>query len=172
MGPAAESRKRRDETHDEPPPDLEIDQDMRFSRRDWRAHRIGWAALAAVVAIAAAGGFGRGALADEERSAGEMSVRYDRVARHEARSLLEVRVPPHAQTVWIDQSLEERWRIEHIVPEPDSVRVDGDRVIYDIDVGEQGGVVRFDMKPERNGRAQGHIGVDDASVPVEQWVLP
>lgn len=169
MGPAADSRARRD---DDNPSGLDIDQDMRFLRRDWRVHRIGWAAMVALVAVALAGGLGRGALADVTRSAGAMHVHYDRVARHEARTLLEVRVPPSARTVWIDQSLEERWRIEQMVPAPNAVRLQADRVVYEVNVGAQGGLVRFDLLPERMGRARGRIGVDDAAVDVDQWVLP
>jgi hypothetical protein len=168
MGPAAESRAR-----DENPSDLDIAQDLRFLRRDWRAHRVGWAAIACVVVLAVAGGLGRGVLASSERVRGDVTVRYDRVARHEARTLVEVVVPAHAREVWMEQALHERWRVEHVVPEPTRVGVDGDRVRYHFDVGARGGAVRFDLKPEKNGRARGRIGVDDKDgVPVEQWVLP
>ncbi len=45
-----------------PPRTLDVEEDMAFQRRNWRAERIGWAAMVAIVIAAVLGLFASGPL--------------------------------------------------------------------------------------------------------------
>lgn len=173
MGPAAESRRDSDD----------VEQDPGFLRRLWIGQRIGWAFMAVVLVIALFGGFGRGPLAGT--SAGDpetLAVHFDRLSRHESRSELLLDVPPlegrERVTVWVDARFLDDFRVERVTPEPESVLVDGGRVLHELAMGPSGGTVRFDGKPERSGVHHARVGIferghaDGATVDITQLVLP
>ena len=45
---------------------LQLDDDHKFERADWRAQRIGWSIMALLLALALAGAMGRGVLSDDQ----------------------------------------------------------------------------------------------------------
>ncbi|HKR79410.1 MAG TPA: hypothetical protein VJR69_06875 [Nitrospira sp.] len=67
---------------------IQIDEDLRFQARIWRIERIGWWGIAAILAAAIAGLFGRGPisrttapLADPAHPGGGMLLDYERFGR-------------------------------------------------------------------------------------------
>lgn len=74
---------------------LDLDDNMEFQRRSWRAQRTAWAILAAVLVAALLGAFGTGPLswtsASDARSFA--SVHYDRFQRLSAPATLKIDIP-------------------------------------------------------------------------------
>jgi hypothetical protein len=115
---------------------LQIDEDLRFQRRDWLAQRVGWCALGLILLAGFAGAFGSGPLSHLRTTNGRgLAVEYERFVRHGARTNVTVRVAPAA--ISSDQariSLSRDYLLSHdllsVVPEPRSVRSVGNDIEY------------------------------------------
>lgn len=104
---------------------LDLDDNMDFQRRSWRAQRTAWAILAAVLAAALLGAFGTGPLS--WTSAGDArtfaSVHYDRFQRWSAPATLKIDIPAgvsRADGVVVEAGGEllKGFKIEILRPEP------------------------------------------------------
>ena len=162
--------------------DLQIDQDLAFSRREWRVQHIGWLLMVVFIAAASLGVFGRGALSKANvRSAdGHLDVEYQRVARHQGPDLLRVEVRPDALRedtlrIWFDRAYMEDRVVESVSPVPERTVTDGDRIVYAFLVADRTRPTRIVLrtKPDalwaQPARA-GIIGGD--SLRYRQIVLP
>ena len=60
-----------------------VGEDLAFQQRVWRAQRVGWGVMFAIVLAALSGALGAGPLAEGEARSGDgaLSVRWDRIAR-------------------------------------------------------------------------------------------
>ena len=115
--------------------DLDIAQDLRFSRRSWVVQRIAWVIGSLLLIGAAAGLFGRGPLskAEAESDAGDLHVEYERFARHQGRTQLEITVDPADPQaaevrVWISRAAFDAGKLQNIMPEPDFVEAASERL--------------------------------------------
>ena len=161
---------------------LEVDQDLRFQRREWLAQRVGWGLMALVLVAALTGLFGRGPAAARHATAADRSMRvdYDRFVRKHAPSALEVTLAPAAvagggTAVWLDRRWADRVRVERITPAPERVTVEPDRLVYFFAARSPGEPVRvdFELSPERVGDAWGRVGVvGGAPAEFRQFVYP
>ncbi|HWP35669.1 MAG TPA: hypothetical protein VNM66_08735 [Thermodesulfobacteriota bacterium] len=158
---------------------LEVAQDLAVTRRLWTLQRIGWGAMALVVAAALLGLFGSGPLsraaAGDERS---LRVTYERFARREAATELTLRVAagaPERVRVWFDRSYLDRFAVEAIAPRPESEDQGPERVVYVFRVGaaEAPVAVTFGLRPRRAGLAHARVGVvAGPSLAFRQFVYP
>ena len=163
---------------------LEIDQDLPFQRRSWIAQRIGWVAMAAIVAAALAGLFGSGPLSDSRSEVpGLMSVQYQRFARYETDETLTVRLEPPATgadlvRVSLAQPFLDAVTMERIQPAPARVEAADGRLVYALAVAERGApmVVTFTYKPREIGSIRADVALESTSEPrrvtVHQLVYP
>ena len=124
--------------------DLQIDQDLAFSRREWRAQHIGWLLMVLFIIAASLGVFGRGPLskAHVRTPDGRLGVEYQRVAHHQGPDLLRVEVQPDAiredtVRIWFDRVYMEDRLVESVSPVPDRTVTDGDRIVYAFLVGDR-----------------------------------
>ena len=165
------------------PAGFEVDQDLAFQRRQWRAERVGWAVMALVILAALAGLLGPGPL--NEATAGEpgdpVSVEYQRFPRHAAPEMLvKVNLGPDATRdrevrLWVDRTYVDHFRIERIEPEPERVEAGADRLTYVFRVSEPGRptAVQFHMEPDGYGRQHARLGLDGGpEVAFTQFVYP
>lgn len=160
--------------------DLEIAQDLRFQRRDWIAQRVGWVVMALILLAALAGLIGRGgplARTQARSPDGGLRVEYDRFAHYEAPTRLRLSVAGAAARgeqvrLWIERAYLTRARVQQVMPEPDAVRLAGDRVIYLFDAGA-GGDVSFELRPNSFGVLAGRAGLEGGGeVAFRQFVYP
>jgi hypothetical protein len=114
-----------DETSPAAPPTLQVGEDMAFQRRDWVAERIGWAAMALVVAAALLGAFGVGPLSWTTKidASGVMQVEYDWIQRQTAPATIKLEVDLAAAAgggieLEVDQGFLEAFSIHSMRPEP------------------------------------------------------
>ena len=162
--------------------DIEVDQDLDFQRRDWRAQRIGRIVMLAIVVAALGGAFGDGPLssASAHSSNGHLQVDYERIARHSASLPLRVHVGPHAPgdsvvDLWIDEDYMHGLVVRDISPAPVQTRAGDRRLIYRFHLADpsRAADVVFQVDAQKLWSRRGAIGlVNGDSVPLRQFVLP
>lgn len=160
--------------------DLEIDQNLGYARKAWRVQRAGWAGMALMVVGGLAGLFGNGPLAAAHVQARGVELEYDRLARYDASTSLEVQMAPVALVgdtarIWLDRRYMAEVEIEEIMPEPDRMATVGDTVWLEFLAGRATGPVRLkiDIRPRRAGLRTGHLGTaGGAAVEFRQFIYP
>jgi len=163
--------------------DLEIEQDLRFQRREWRVQRIGWLLMALLICAALLGVFGGGGLltgASDSAAGGAAKISYQRFARLSAPASLKVRFPESAVQngmlqVAVERDYIEGVQIEHITPEPESVEVTADAIVYTFAVGDPSGAgqVAFHYTTESIGLVSGWVELADTErLTLRQFVYP
>jgi hypothetical protein len=148
--------------------DLEIDQDLRFQKRQWKVQRIAWVVGLLVLAAAVAGLFGSGPLSDGTagEEGGPLWAEYQRFERNQGQSDLKVFLGPGAASggegrVWLGRDYLESIQIESVTPHPLRVEAGPDRYTYVFPVThpQQGTAVVFRFRPAALGRQQGRLGL-------------
>ena len=137
--------------------DLEIDQDMQTLERTWKMQRIGWAIMLLIVLLALFGGFGRGLLASATvgDDNGPLRMEYDRMTRHSSPTSLRIHLaggaaPNGEARIRIGRDYLQGVKVDHITPEPESVEVDKDSVVYVFRVADPGQptTIKFELEPD------------------------
>ena len=114
-------------------------------------------------------------------TSGPLRVRYRRVVRFYAPTDLIVNytpAQPQGETVrfWIDRDAFDYFRVEQIVPQPESAQLLPDRILYEFQAPETGQPLRvaFDIRPDRVGSLPVRFGEDAGGSIIEfrQFVLP
>lgn len=161
---------------------LQLEQDLRFQRRQWIAQRIGWGILWALMAAALAGLLGRGPLSKRTAvdPSGTIAVEYDRFQRERAKSELHLTISPAAVRdgrvqIWIDDAYLRRVQIDTISPPPVAVRMEGTRQVYAFAVEPSATPVRISLHYEHQsvGSLDGRVGIAGGpEVSLSQFVYP
>ena len=162
--------------------DLEINEDIAHERLEWRLERIGWTVMALVLVAALAGLLGPGPLSSAIRTGNDSKLRleYNRFVRAEGPTLLRIRSAADLATngqlrLWIGREYIETVEIKHIDPEPASVEISGDRLIYVFKVSDpaQPTTVIFHLEPDAFGLSTLKIGIDEQTqLTARQFVYP
>jgi hypothetical protein len=146
-------------------------------RRGWLLERIGWGAMALVVAGAAVGAFGRGWLSETQAAAGEtLTVKYSRLSRAHMPDELAVDWLPRDEeaVLWFARSYLDEFEVREIRPPPSAVVGSPDRIYYTFRTLSGTGRmnVRFTVQASRGGTLRGRLGTDDLEVVIRQFVFP
>lgn len=155
---------------------LEIHEDLPTQGLIWRFERIGWAGLTLFVLAGLLGAFGGGSLsrAEARDASGRLAVRFERFARADTSTTLEIRVvaAQQGEPLWLNLSKNyfDAARIDRIVPEPERTVVTQDAVRFGFDPNQAGesGLIIVTLTPVQFGRIQGSLGL--ASGPAVQFV--
>jgi hypothetical protein len=158
-------------------------RDIEFQDKEWTAQRIGWAVMALLVLAAALGLLGNsGPLAQAERQAGDgsITVGYLRLDRHHSVGELTVDISAEfvendEMSIWLDRDFASRLNITRIVPEPDQVLIEPERVVYAFAVGEHGSPLTVSISYEHDGfwQEEGRLGlVNGETVELTQFLFP
>jgi len=144
------------------PEDLE--RQLRFHRLEWRVQRIGWFAVAVFLALAVAGAFGGGPLSHAHAEGATGCIEYERFVRAAAPS--EIVITPAAgaahgvSRVEISADYFDAVRVEHVLPEPTSVRRIGDRRVYEFATATSGASIYFEIDPQQLWRHRAVVRID------------
>lgn len=161
-------------------PDLDLELDDAFHRRESRVQRVGWTVLAVIILAALLGLTGSGPLAKRRVSASGLDVHWERIARAEART--EIRIETQAALVR-DDTLVVRiarpafddFQAEEIRPQPERVSV-GEAFIeyrFGVPAGARQTTILLVLRPERMGEHELNIAVAGAPAAViRQFALP
>lgn len=161
---------------------LEVPQDLGFQRKAWVFQRVGWAAMAVVIALAFLGVFGHGISSKRSTTSrdGNLKVEYAAVARHRAPDTLRLTLAPGAvqgDEARIAFSIEtlDGMDIETVYPEPESVETGADETVFTFKLAQEGTLTEivFNVLYEDVGRRRGSITVEGHQ-PAEfsHFVLP
>lgn len=163
--------------------DLEVDVHDRFQKREWRVQRLGWT-LMVLFLVASALGYlgGYGPLNKRTLKTTGLTVRTQRVVRHGGDVGLAIDVSPAGVgdddtfDIWVDR---EWWQgmstRSDPIPEPDSMRAEGDVVVFTFSANPTAGTqrVQFWLMPDAMGNRSARVGlVGGPSVSFRQLVLP
>jgi hypothetical protein len=159
--------------------DLEIDEDLPFQERMWRAQRVGWALFAIIIVAATLGLFGPGPLSSATAEQGPLRVEYNRFERFEAPATLDVHVAPgftgETVAVWLPHDYLQHVEVASISPEPLEVRDGDNRLTYYFSLQEPGAPawITFHLTPMRPGLLAAQVGLDEGpAVQFTQFVYP
>lgn len=163
--------------------ELEIITNERYLRGEWRAQRVGWALLALLIGVSLTGLLGGyGPLNQRTLPAGRgVELEVERVVRHSGEARLSLHVPAavvpgETFEVWVDRSWWQGMSLEtNPMPEPESTRVSGDRVVFEFAAADPDAPsrVEFTLTPDTMWLRRGAAGlVDGPSVSFTQLVLP
>lgn len=160
-------------------PIVDINEHYESQVRTWRAQRVGWCVLAAILVAAVLGGFGPGVLGTvSELDASGLQLQYDRFVRYEAPATLFIELPATAadeQDFSIDASWIHAVHLETMQPEPLRVRSEGTRVRYTMSVQRRGTPTQVSMhfEPEAPGSLSGSVALEAGSpLRISQFVYP
>lgn len=160
--------------------DLQIEQDERFQRREWRAERVGWTVLTVFVLAGLVGLLGAGPLSSAtagERD-GPVRVQYDRVAHLEADETVTFRFGPGAVVDGaVTMTLTGTWTgaldVSGIFPEPAEHRLVPGGMVLEFAVDQPGDLsATVTYRAAHAGGLAATVTVGDSTVAFHQLVLP
>lgn len=159
---------------------LEIEEDLQFQRRSWRAQRIGQWLVALFVLGGLLGVFGHGWLAEREAGAGGLTARYPGFLRRQTPSEITLRLAPDPAVrervveLWMDDALAERFEFTEIMPEPESRRLQDGRPVHRFTVnGFTAATIRLRMNSRDWGWSRARLGlVGGPEVELRQLIYP
>jgi hypothetical protein len=155
---------------------------IEYQRREWVAQRIGWALMMLFILAAFIGMLGTGVAAMTSTSAGNdaLHLEYPRIARHHQPRIMTMTVAPDQVQdgkieVWLDRAYAHQFDVQSTVPEPESVQIEPDRVVYAFQTGNADAplVITWFYQHDGYWTVSGAIGiVDGPQVSVSQFILP
>lgn len=162
--------------------DIEAGCDLPFERRWWRLQRVSWIILSFLLLGGMAGLFGHGPLskATLHPPGSALEVRYDRLARRETPSLLELRLEKSALVsgrvqILLNRALVDKMQLKQIVPVPllAEPRADGVRFVFQTDPSCDSAFIVFSENPTTPGLVDAEVTVEGADpVHFRQFVYP
>jgi hypothetical protein len=162
--------------------ELEISQALKFERRSWKVERIGWAIAAAILLASLLGLLGRGPLSKATATSSDKSLtlKYHKLDRCHAPVEFEVRVDGRfarngALRLWLDRTVAETIKFEHIDPTPDAIEINGERFVYIFKTVEPPALARicFYLEAIKSGKCQTRLGViDGPEITFSQFYFP
>ena len=150
--------------------EIDLSDDLRFTRRSWKAERIGWAVLYALVAAGLLGFLGPG-LFSRKTLDGPLHVEFDRFERMHKPCDLQARLNGGAKNLWVEKSWLQEVEVQSMRPAPLRVSDQGAWTVYSF-AGEDVDV-HLSYQHKSAGATEGRFGVaPDKAVAVKQVVLP
>jgi hypothetical protein len=158
---------------------LDVEEDPRFHRNDWRVQRVGWVLLALIIVAGLSGLLGSGPLSRVTAGGGGgPAVEYERFVRHGSESNLTIRAAPtdaRSVQVGISRTYLDAMQVKEILPEPLRVRAAGPLVLYTF-AGSRGAsptALRFVLQPDELGAHEAIISLGTGrAVTIRQFTYP
>ncbi|MDQ3686674.1 MAG: hypothetical protein M3430_13905 [Acidobacteriota bacterium] len=161
---------------------LEVAQDLEFQRRSWTFQRMGWIVMTLVIVAALLGLFGTGPLSSASVGGEDAPLRmeYSRFARWTAPTTLRVHVGAGNRSegkarVWLSRDYLEKFQVEGVTPEPESVEAWADRHVYFFNAPDSNrpATVTFHLKAQHIGALSGQVGsADEQPIGFGQFIYP
>ena len=157
-----------------------VGSDLAFQAKWARFERIIWVLLTIFLVLSFAGVFGRGPVANAERTAsdGSLDMKYERVQRLGTPSLLTIEFPVSsikdgAVQLWASDSLVKPLGTQRVVPQPQSSVVGGGGILYTFPATTVPASVEFQTQPGVLGRSELKLQVPgNAEVTANIFVVP
>ena len=138
--------------------EIAVGSDMDFQRKWWRFTRTLWICFAAVIVADVLGCFGRGPVANATAKTNDrtMEVKYERIERYGAPSILRIEFGPAAVhdgavKLWVSESVIKSLGAQRVIPQPDKSVVGQDGITYTFPVSGLPASVKFALQPAAPG---------------------
>lgn len=147
-------------------------------RRAWRLQHIGWALIAVLVLVGAAGLFGNGPLSWATRSADSAAIEYERFIRRDSALTLKISIPVPAGSAGAELSLPRRYldsvRIASISPMPLKTVSGAETTtfVFSVDSPATALAVIIHGEATQIGMLDGELASGNARIPFHQFVWP
>jgi hypothetical protein len=154
---------------------LEIEENLRDQRIQWRVERAWWVVLGGLLAASVAGLFGSGALSSSETETPSARVRYNRFLRNDGPSTLRIDGPAAGPLeIAISSGYLDAIAILEINPEPESTAFEDGFVVYTFEVSRpaERATVTFRFAPQEIGRLEVTVAVNGEAMKFNQFVYP
>lgn len=159
---------------------LDLAEDMRHQRHEWKAEHIGWWAMGAVLVAALAGLAGPGPLSwtTAGTPGSDLWVEHQRFARYQAPMEIKVHFQQPAQDGEVRIAMNREFHAStesDISPQPEKTELKAERVVFVFPVRSAPGntSVLFRVKPTQRGSHESRIWLgDDHSVAFRIFVFP
>lgn len=161
--------------------DLTSEENFTYQRRSWLVQRIAFWVFGLILVTALLGLFGRGGFSRQQKTSsdGFLTLEYERFLHLESPEslMLQVRHPGSDDNlrIWINTSYLDSVQIEQVTPEPESVRAEESRLVYQFSASKSNTSVRIklNLQPEKPGSLSGLIGLENgSSLSFQQFVYP
>jgi hypothetical protein len=162
-------------------PGLELEEDIRFEKKNWIAERIAWVILLLVTLAALAGLLGRGGLSRQKAVSepGGLEVKYERFLRYHTGDKLELKISrktaDSTYQLLIGKEFLEKVRIEQFAPQPVAEAVTQNGIAYTFKTAPQQFefVLAVFIKPDGWGNMQTNLADSEGrSVRFSQFIYP
>jgi hypothetical protein len=162
--------------------DIEAGCDLPFEHCWWRIQSISWVILTLLLIGGVAGVFGHGPLSKTmvHPPGSQLQVGYDRLARRETPSLLELRLDKAALAsgqvcIRLNRALVNQMQLKQIIPAPQAAEPlsDGARFVFQTDPTRDSAVIFFTENPTKPGIIEAEVAVEGAEpVRFRQFIYP
>lgn len=160
--------------------DLQVQQHHTFQRSEWRWVRVGWAAMAALIAAGLLGLLGPGPASwvSAEGAGGLVTVDYQRFTHHESDDSITLQIAATtSQNRELSVDLTGQWLsgvdLQSIQPEPAEQRPIPDGVNLRWPMTDAANLtVQLHFRPQEYGLLEGAVAVPADRVAFAQYVLP
>jgi hypothetical protein len=153
--------------------------DLGHERAIWKFQHWAWTFFALILIAALAGFFGDGVVSHAKASKPGLSLEYQRFGRYQAPSTLKLALNAGGgntlPAVWLSQDFVDQIEIQKIYPQPERVKVAGDRLIYIFNVARTNEpvAIAFHFKPDGYGKTRARLGlVDGSELTFSQFIYP
>jgi hypothetical protein len=152
---------------------LQIDEGIDLHIVSWTIQRVGWVLILVMLTLAMLGLFGNGVLSERSIRAGDMSMRYERFARFQNNTAIEVTAsaPKGGLTISFSRDFASAFKVEEINPEPAGQRIERGLTVYLFRTTGSGRVTFF-VSPRRRGRVEYDVRIDGAEFHPETLIYP
>ncbi len=157
-------------------------EDLRFQRKQWLVERIGWAAMAVVLACALAGALGgSGPLSNVAVPAADSSIRakYERFARLLGPTTLEISVAQSSSGQPVQLHVSENYlnamSLQSITPQPYATTLANQFYIFAFNrlPAAAETTIRLHLEPQAIGSIEGRVAVDNgAPLLIKHFIFP
>lgn len=160
--------------------EVAVGSDLAFQRKWWQFQRAVWVAFTIIVLLDLLGFFGRGffARAQMRTNDGTLTVKYERIERYAAPSILDVQFGPAAihdskVQLWVSDSLVKAFGNQRVIPEPASSVIGRDGILYTFPATMNPAVAEFVLEPTAPGIYRLALGVPGRQqLKSNIWVMP
>jgi hypothetical protein len=161
---------------------LDLDEDMEFQEKDWRAERIAWVFMALFVIAGLLGVFGRGGIsnASQKSADNKMEVKYQRFLRYHTEDELEIKINRNTKSnslhLLLGKAFNKKIQVQSIDPKPEKMLITEKGVLYIFPVAPalRKANITFYIKPEKMGSLQTYIACNEegSQVQFNQYIYP
>ncbi len=161
---------------------LELDEDLRFQRRQWQLERVAWLGMAGLVAYSLAGGLGGGGPLSSTNTVsadGSVRVHYERFARQLTPNSVEItiRQPPDGRPAQIHLSGDylNAVTVRSTIPQLDTGTAAENGYLFAFKrlPGVVETKVALQLEPQKIGSVEGWLAVNNGErLAIKQFVFP